>query len=96
MLKLVEYFWSYSPNEVCDKLLTLIASLQQQVATLLHQSGGARVEVAKPSLFSGRIEEVSTFVNAVCLYLRIKIMGELELTKIAWVLSYVQEGVAEA
>ena len=23
-------------------------------------------------------------------------MGELELTKIAWVLSYVQEGVAEA
>jgi len=54
------------------------------------------VEVAKPPLFSGKMEEVSIFVNTAYLYLRIKITGELELTKIAWVLSYVQGGVAEA
>jgi len=65
------------------------------VATLLQQSGGARVEVAKPLLFSGKIKEVSTFINMVQLYLSIKIMGELKLTKIAWVLSYVQEEVVE-
>ena len=54
------------------------------------------MEVAKPPLFSGKMEEVSIFVNTAYLYLRIKITGELELTKIAWVLSYVQGGVAEA
>ena len=42
------------------------------------------------------MEEVSIFVNTAYLYLRIKITGELELTKIAWVLSYVQGGIAEA
>jgi len=42
------------------------------------------------------MEEVSMFINAVCLYLRMKMIGELELTKMAWVLSNVQEGVAEA
>jgi len=77
------------------QLLTLIASLQQQVATLLQQSGGARVEVAKPSLFGGKIEEVSMFINIAHLYLSMKITGESELTKIAWVLSHVQGGVTE-
>jgi len=41
------------------------------------------------------MKEVSTFINMVQLYLSIKIMGELKLTKIAWVLSYVQEEVVE-
>ena len=54
------------------------------------------MEVAKPPLFSRRIEKVSTFVNIAHLYLRMKMMEELELTKMAWVLSYVQGGVAEA
>jgi len=79
-----------------EQLFTLIAGLQQQMATLLQQSGGVRVEIAKPPLFSGRIEEVSTFVNTAHLYLRMKMTGESELTKMTWVLSYVQEGVAEA
>jgi len=71
------------------QLLTLIAGLQQQMATLLQQNRGARVEVAKLLLFSRRMEEVSTFINMACLYLSIKMMGESEATKIAWVLSYI-------
>jgi len=46
--------------------------------------------------FSRKMEEVSTFVNIVYLYLKIKITGELESTKMAWVLSYVQKEVAKA
>ena len=79
-----------------EQLLTLIASLQQQVATPLQQSRRTRVEVAKSPLSSRRIEKVSIFVNTACLYLRIKMIEELELTKMAWVLSYVQEEVVEA
>ena len=54
------------------------------------------MEVTKPPLFSKKIKKVSTFVNIVYLYLRMKITKELELTKITQVLSYVQRGVAEA
>jgi len=42
------------------------------------------------------MEEMSIFINAACLYLSIKMMGESEVTKMAWVLSYLQERVAEA
>jgi len=47
-------------------------------------------------MFSGKMEKVSVFINAAHLYLRIKINGEAVITQIAWVLSYVQGGVAEA
>jgi len=47
-------------------------------------------------MFSGKMEEVSVFINAAHLYLRMKMNGEAVVTQIAWVLSYVQEGVAEA
>ena len=78
-----------------EQLLTLITGLQQQVAILLQQNRGARVEVAKPLLFSRRMKEVNVFINTTYLYLSIKIIGELEATKITWVLSYVQKRVAE-
>jgi len=42
------------------------------------------------------MEEVSAFINAVRLYLRIKMTDEATMTQVAWVLSYVQEEVAEA
>ena len=42
------------------------------------------------------MEEVSAFINAVRLYLRIKMTDEVTMTQVAWVLSYVQEEVAEA
>jgi len=66
------------------------------VATLLQQNREARVEVAKPPLFSGKIKKVSTFINTVHLYLSMKMTGKSEATRIAWVLSYVQGGIAEA
>ena len=42
------------------------------------------------------MKEISTFINVAHLYLSMKITGELEVTKIALVLFYVQRGVAEA
>jgi len=56
----------------------------------LQQNRGAKVEVAKSLLFSGKMEKVSVFINTAHLYLSIKIIGELEATKMAWVLSYIQ------
>ena len=52
--------------------------------------------MAKPPLFSGKMEKVSVFINIAHLYLSMKIMEELEATRMAWVLSYMQEGVVEA
>ena len=54
------------------------------------------MEVARPQVFSGKIEEVSTFVNVACLYIRIKMTEEIAVIQVAWVLSYVQGGIAEA
>jgi len=47
----------------------MIATLQQQINTMLLQQQGSRVEVARPQVFSGRIEEVSTFINVARLYI---------------------------
>jgi len=74
----------------------MIATLQQQVNTILLQQQGSRVEVARPQVFSGRIEEVSAFVNMARLYIRMKMTEEAAATQMAWVLSYVQGGIAEA
>ena len=74
----------------------VIANLQQQISTMLFQQGRSRIEVARPPVFRGKIEEVSMFINTAQLYLRIKMTGEPELTKMAWVLSYVQGRMAEA
>ena len=54
------------------------------------------MEIAKPSIYREKMEEVSIFINVAHLYLSMKITGETEATKMAWVLSYVQGGVAEA
>jgi len=62
------------------------------VATLLQQNRRARVEVAKPLLFSGRMEEVSIFINVACSYLSMKMIGESKAMKMAWVLFYMQGG----
>jgi len=63
---------------------------------MLLQQQGSRVEVTKPQTFNGRMEEVNTFINAACLYIRMKMVEEAAVTQVAWVLSYVQEGIAEA
>jgi len=74
----------------------MITTLQQQVNTMLLHQQGSRIEVARPQVFSGKIEEVSAFINAARLYIRIKMTEEAATTQVAWVLSYVQEEVAEA
>ena len=62
---------------------------------MLLQQQGSRVEVTRPQVFSGRMEEVSAFVDAAQLYIRMKMTEEAAATQVAWVLSYVQGGVAE-
>jgi len=62
---------------------------------LLYQQE-SRVEVARPQIFSGKMEEVSTFINTARIYIRMKMTEETATTQVAWVLSYVQGGVAEA
>jgi len=42
------------------------------------------------------MEDVSAFINAACIYIRIKITEEAAMTQVAWVLSYMQGGIAEA
>jgi len=63
---------------------------------MLLQQQGSRVEVARPQIFSGRIEEVSMFVNAARLYIRMKMTEDIAVTQVAWVLSYVQGEIIEA
>jgi len=63
---------------------------------MLLQQQESRVEVARPQVFSGKIEEVSTFVNMAYLYIRMKMTEEIAVIQVAWVLSYVQGGIAEA
>jgi len=63
---------------------------------MLLQQQGSRVEVTRPQVFSGKMEEVSTFVNVACLYIRMKMTEEVVATQVVWVLLYVQGGIAEA
>jgi len=63
---------------------------------MLLQQQGSRVEVMRPQVFNRKIEEVNIFINAACLYIRMKMMEEASTTQVAWVLSYVQGGVVEA
>jgi len=42
------------------------------------------------------MEKVSVFINAARIYIRMKMMEEAATTQMAWVLFYVQGGVAEA
>jgi len=48
------------------------------------------VEVVRPQVFSGKMEEISVFVNVAQLYIRMKMTEEIVATQVAWVLSYVQ------
>jgi len=73
----------------------MIAILQQQVNTMLLQQQGSRVEVARPQVFNRKMEEVSAFINAAHIYIRMKMTEEAAMTQVAWVLSYVQGGIAE-
>ena len=62
---------------------------------MLLQQQESRVEVTKPQTFSGKMEEISAFVNVACLYIRMKMAEEAAATQVAWVLLYVQGGIVE-
>jgi len=83
------------PSTREEQLLAMIATLQQQVNTMLLQQQGSRVEVARPQVFNGRMEEVSAFINAAHIYIRMQMTEEAAMTQVAWVSSYVQGGIAE-
>jgi len=53
------------------------------------------VEIARPQVFSGKMEEVSVFINIAYLYIRMKMMEEVAATQVAWVLLYIQGEIAE-
>jgi len=73
-------FSTRPPQTREEQLLAIIAILQQQVNTMLLQQQGSKVEVTRPQAFSEKIEEVSTFINAACLYIRMKMTEEAAAT----------------
>jgi len=48
---------------------------------MLLQQQRSRVEVARPQVFSERIEEVSAFINTAHLYIRMKMTEEAAATQ---------------
>ena len=62
---------------------------------MLLQQQRSRVEVARLQVFSGKIEEMSTFVNMAHLYIRMKMTEEVAATQVTWVLLYVQGEIVE-
>ena len=53
------------------------------------------MEVAKPAIFSGKVEKVGGFITACRLYLKMKIREVTVEEQVQWVLSYVQRGSAD-
>jgi len=81
----------------------VIATLQQQLlvvqaaALAIAPAAAAApiVEVALSPKFSGERSQVVGFINACCLFMQMRMEQVGERSKISWVLSYVQGGVAE-
>jgi len=47
---------------------------------MLFEQQGNRVEVARPQVFSRKMEEMSVFVNTAYLYIRMKMTEEVAAT----------------
>ena len=79
----------------------IIRWFQEQITTLSEQvvvreGGGAiSMEITKPQVFDGVSSKVSEFVTACRLYIRMKMREALLEEQVQWVLSYVQEGLAD-
>ena len=56
---------------------------------------GLHMEVAKPAIFNGEAEKVGEFISACKLYIRMRLRGESVEGQVQWILSYVQEGLAD-
>jgi len=86
--------------------LAIIRQLQEQIAVLTAQVGGAAergvgegasaaTEVAKPQTFDGIPSKVSGFIGACKLYVRMRLRETSVEEQIQWILSYVQGGSAD-
>ena len=52
-------------------------------------------EVAKPPIFDGTSSKIAGFITACKLYMRMRMREKLVEGQIQWILSYIQEGVAD-
>ena len=77
----------------------IIRQLQEQIAVLTAQVGGAAergggasaaMEVAKPQTFDRTLLKVSGFIGVCKLYVRMRLRESSVEKQIQWILSYVQ------
>ena len=81
-----------------EDLLYFMAQQSKAIHTLQQQlisQNTPRAEVTAPPKFDGSRETAVGFVNACHLYVRARLGGVGNKEKISWVLSYIQEEVAE-
>ena len=59
-----------------------IMALQQQIAAMMIDGQIQKANVAKPLMFSSKREEVTPFINAYQLYIRIKMNAVSDIDKV--------------
>ena len=77
-----------------DQILQYLVQYMMVIEQLLLR-GQSQGKAAKPPLFDGEREKVVGFINACCLYIRMRIKESTKEEKILWVLTYIQGGVVE-
>jgi len=77
-----------------DQILQYLTQHTMAIEQLLSREQ-TQGEAAKPPLFDREREKVVGFINACRLYISIRMKGTGEEEKISWVLTYIQERVAE-
>lgn len=66
-----------------------IIALQQQIAAMMIDRQTQKANVAKLLIFSSKREEVTSFINAYWLYIRIKMDVVSDMDKVGQALIYV-------